>query len=129
MKRRPSPARSPMAIAAMVAGLRPAELWEFSPPPEAVPGKSPRGVFGIAAKAGGDSATGDVLFGGFESVEGMVQRILSGLPQRSGFPTKSAAFCLRKASEGGISPEKLLKERSSVTLDKSLDPSTPIRTV
>ena len=56
----------------------------------------------MAANAGGDS-------------DGpAVQRIFRGGPQRPGFPSKFSGFWVRRGFELGISPERLLKERSTV---------------
>ncbi|ONK70310.1 uncharacterized protein A4U43_C05F32410 [Asparagus officinalis] len=63
-------------------------------------------------------------FGGFESVDGTVHRFLSGLPQRSGFPSKAAGFCAKSAADCGIPPVKLLNERSTTALAGTLDPTS-----
>ncbi|KAH0727393.1 hypothetical protein KY284_003258 [Solanum tuberosum] len=53
-----------------------------------------------------------VILGGDEGVEGIVQSFLSGFPQRSVFPAKNSVFWFDKAIDSGISPVRLLKERS-----------------
>lgn len=68
-------------------------------------------VFGMAAMAGEDVVT---LGGAEDIVEGTVQRIFKGLPQRSAFPDRNSVFWLSKASDPGIGPVRLLNERSTV---------------
>lgn len=79
-------------------------------------------VLGMAAIAGGE--VGDVSLGGVDMVEGIGQRFFNGPPHSSGFPENDFLSWLMKTLDSGISPVKLLKERSMVAFVGNLFPNS-----
>lgn len=103
----PTPAMSPATIPAIVAALR---LFRLDPLGEFVDGLE--SILGIAAIAGVD--VGEDTLGKIETVEGIGQGFFSTLPHNSGFPENDLLSWLPNRLVSGISPLKLLNERSIV---------------
>jgi len=96
----------------MVAGLIPLLVWELGAAPddesELVSELESRDL-GITAMAG---EIEDVIFGGVDRVEGIIQGFFNGFPHKSRFPENNSKP--RPTNAFGICPVKLLNERSIV---------------
>lgn len=103
------PTMSATMIPAMVLGFSLLfTVWFGDSAEEFVGGAEFLGLTAIA----GEVFSG--MFGGFERVEGIEQRVFNGFPHSSGLPEKDSAFWLSREREVGIGPVRLLKERSTV---------------
>lgn len=116
MARSPIPAKSPATMAAIFTGLTFEPLWlsATAGAPVVVDDDGDGSMFlGIAAIAAVAEPFA-VTFGGVDNDEGIMHILLSGFPHRSRFPAKNSVFCLDKDKTCGISPARLLNERSMV---------------